>query len=133
MYRHNLEALWVWWCAAAGPPEIVLATDRVSDAARIRCDLSSSEARWGFAAWRVIERMLYEQHPVGEADWLFTPEELQLDGLELEEAITIARGLVDVTTAGRFRPETEPRPEDPPRPGTPFPPTPRIERTDERR
>jgi hypothetical protein len=38
--------------------------------------------------------------------WLFTPDELQLEGLEMEEAIGVARGLVDVATAGRFRSAT---------------------------
>lgn len=110
-----------------------LAVDRVTDAARIRCDLSSSKGRWDFAAWCTIGRMLYEQHAVGEADWLFTPEELQADGLEMEEAIATARGVVDVTTAGRFRPETLAVSDDPPVHPPHFPHQTRMDRTDERR
>jgi len=128
----HLEQLWGWWCAAAGHPEIVLGTDRVSDAARIRCDLSSSEGRWDFAAWRTIGRMLSQLAAVDRADWLFTPEELRLDGLEMEEAIAIARGLVDVTTAGRFRPETLAVSEDGPPHVPPLSARTRMERPDER-
>ena len=93
------EQLWGWWCAAPGHPEIARSSDRLSDGARIRCDLSPSEGRWGFVAFRTIERRLYERHAAGRADWLLTPEELQLDGLEMEGAVVIAHGPVDVTTA----------------------------------
>jgi hypothetical protein len=49
----------------------------------------------------------------------------------MEEAITGARGLVDVATAGRFRPRTVPTPSDSSISETPFPRHIRIERTDQ--
>jgi hypothetical protein len=61
----------------------------------------------------------------------FHPGRATVDKLEMEEAITGARGLVDVATAGRFRPQTVPTPEEPPLTVTPFPPTALIERTDQ--
>jgi hypothetical protein len=103
-----------WWCAAAGHPEIVLRTTRGTDAVQVRCDLSPTGQSWGFDAFPVMARLLGEQHPVDRAGWLFTPDELQVEGLVMEEGIALARGLVDVCTAGRFRPETLSVSQDPP-------------------
>jgi hypothetical protein len=128
---HNLRTLWGWWCAAAGHPEIVLSRTRGSDGARIRCDLSPTGRDWGFEAFPVMARLLGEQHPVDRASWLFTQDELQVDGLEMEEAITVARGLVDVATMGRFRPETFAPAGESSVSGTRFPQHTRIERTDQ--
>jgi hypothetical protein len=102
--EHNLGTLWGWWCAAADHPEIVLGTTRASDGVRIRCDLSPTGREWSFDAFRTMAQLLGEQHPADRAGWLFTQDELQVDGLEMEEAIAVVRGLVDVATAGRFRP-----------------------------
>jgi hypothetical protein len=111
---HNLRTLWGWWCAAAGHPEIVMSTTRGTDGARIRCDLSPTGRDWDFDAFRSMARLLGDQHPVDRASWLFTQDELQVDGLEMEEAITVAQGLVDVATAGRFRPQEIPPPAERP-------------------
>ncbi len=127
---HNLTTLWGWWCAAAGHPEIVLRTARGTDAVRVRCDLSPTGRSWGFDAFPVMARLLGDQHPVDCAGWLFTQDELQLDGLEMEEAITVARGLVDVATAGRLRPESVLPPPEPPVHALRFPHRTRIERSD---
>jgi hypothetical protein len=89
--EHRLVTLWGGWCVAAGHPEIVLSTVRNSGAVRIRCDLDPTGRCWDFASWRSIGRMLYQLQPVERAGWLFTPEELQLEGREREVAITIAR------------------------------------------
>jgi hypothetical protein len=128
---HNLRTLWGWWCAAAGHPEIVLSTAQSSDAVRIRCDLSPTGRAWGFDAFRAMARLLGDQHAVDRAGWLFTPDELQIDGLEMEEAITVVRGLVDVATLGRFRPEMFAASSKSPVSGTPFPQHTRIERSDQ--
>jgi hypothetical protein len=128
---HNLTTLWGWWCAAAGHPEIVISTTRGSDAVRVRCDLSPTGRDWGFDAFRTMARLLGEQQPIDRAGWLFTQDELQVDGLEMEEAITIARGLVDLTTAGRFRPQEVPTPPAPPVRAPRFPQQTRMERTDQ--
>jgi hypothetical protein len=58
--------------------------------------------------------MLYPLNAVERASWLFTEQGLQVDGLEMEEAITIACGLVDIATAGRFRPRDVVCPSRPP-------------------
>jgi hypothetical protein len=126
----RLETLWGWWYAAAGHPEIVLRTARGTDAVRVHCDLSPTGREWGFDAFRTIAPLLGDQHAVDRASWLFTPDELQLDGLEMEEAITVARGLVDVATAGRFRPQSVPQPEDPPVRSPRFPQQTCMERSD---
>jgi hypothetical protein len=123
--------LWGWWCAAAGPPEIVLRTARGTDAVQLRCDLSPTGQSWGFDAFRTMARLLGDQQPVDCASWLFTQDELQIDGLEMEEAIAVVRGLVDVATAGRFRPQAVSTPTKPPVSETPFPRHTRIERTNQ--
>jgi hypothetical protein len=104
-YRHNLETLWAWWCAASGHPEIVLSTARDSDAVRLRCDLAPTGRSWGYDAFRRIGRLLCQLLPVGRASWLFTEQELQVEGLEMEEAIGLARDLVLIASGGRFRPQ----------------------------
>jgi hypothetical protein len=127
---HNLTTLWGWWCAAAGHPEIVMITARDSDAVRVRCDLSPTGRSWEFDAFRTIGRMLYQQQPVGRASWLFTQEEIQVDGLEREEAITVVRDLVLVAPGGRFRPQSVPQPGDPPVRSPRFPQQTCMERRD---
>jgi hypothetical protein len=62
----------------------------------------------------ILPTSVSQLQPIDRAGWLFTPEELQLDGLEMEEGITVARGLVDVATAGRFRLQEMPVPPEPP-------------------
>jgi hypothetical protein len=49
----------------------------------------------------------------------------------MEEAIAVARGLMDIATAGRFCPQDAPTPPDRPISGTPFPQQKRIERIDD--
>ncbi len=128
---HNLTTLWGWWCAAAGHPEIVMSTTRGSDGVRVRCDLSPTGRDWRFDAFRTMARLLGDQHPIDRAGWLFTPDELQVDGLEMEEAITVARRLVDFATAGRFRPQDVPVPAERSVSETPFPRDTRIDRKDQ--
>jgi hypothetical protein len=127
----NLTALWATWCAAAGHPEIVMRTSAGTDAVTVRCDLGPTERSWGFDVFGSMARLMVGLSAVDRADWLFTPEVIQLEELEMEEAITVARGLVDIATAGRFRPQDVPTPPDQPISGTPFPQHTRIERTDE--
>jgi hypothetical protein len=101
----RLETRWGWWCAAAGHPEITLSTVRNTDAVALRCDLAPTGKSWDFDAWRTIGRLLHQQQPVGRAGWLFTEQELQLEGLEMEEGIGLARALVLIASGGRFRPQ----------------------------
>jgi hypothetical protein len=100
----QLRTIWGWWCAAAGHPEIELATVPSSNGARIRCDVSPTGNDWSFGAFAAIGRLLEPLASVPDGTWLFTTDELQLDGIEMDEAIHIARSLVDLATAGRFRP-----------------------------
>jgi len=46
----------------------------------------------------------------GPARWLFTEQELQVDTLEMEEAIGLARDLVLIASGGRFQPQEVPDP-----------------------
>lgn len=109
----------------------MLRTARGTDAVQVRCDLSPTGQSWGFDAFPVMARLLGEQQPVDRASWLFTQDELQVDGLAMAEAITVARGLVDVATAGRFRPQEVPTPPAPPVHAPRFPHQTGIERTDQ--
>jgi hypothetical protein len=74
--------------------------------------------------------MLYQLHPVERAGWLFTSDEVQLDGLEMEEAITVVRGLVVLAAAGHVRPQDIPTPPAPPVRSPRFPYQTRMERSD---
>lgn len=75
---------------------------RASDAVRVRCDLSPTGQTWDLAAFVAVARLLapHQGHP--GAGWLFTADVLEVDGLDMEDAISVARGLVDIATAGRF-------------------------------
>ncbi len=109
----------------------MLGTSQESDAARIRCDLSPTERTWGFDAFRTIGRLLYQLQPVGgPARWFFTNQGLQLDTLEMEEAIGLARDLVLIASGGRFRPQAVPTPSAPPVHAPRLPQPTRVERTD---
>lgn len=99
----QLQEIWSWWCSAAGHPEIVLSTVPASNYARIRCDISPTGQDWSFGAFAAIGKLLEPLVSYEEGSWLFTTDELQLDGIEMDEAIHIARALVDLGTAGRFR------------------------------
>jgi hypothetical protein len=112
------------------PPEIVMRAARTADTVRIPCDLAPTGRSWDVAAWRSIGRMLYHLQPVERAGCHFTSDELQPDGLEMREAIAIVRGLVDLATAGRFRPQAVPPPEPPVR-SPRFPHQTRMERNDQ--
>ena len=77
---------------------------------RIRCDVSTSGSEWTLDDIPSITNLLSGLGSGGHTRWLFTSDELQLDDLPMEDAIHIARGLVDVTTAGRLRPGSERQP-----------------------
>lgn len=114
----RLRALWGWWCAGAGHPEVVLERGRGSDAVRVRCDLSPTGRVWNMAAFGTVARLLAPHRGHPGAGWLFTADVLEVDGLDMESGISIARGLVDLGTAGRFLRNDRPPPEPPvmPRP-----------------
>jgi hypothetical protein len=126
----QLRDVWGWWCAAAGHPEVTLSTVPSLDAARVRCDLSPTGQDWSFGAFAAIGKLVEPLASYEHGSWLFTTDELQLDGIEMDEAVHIARALVDLGTMGRFRegvydegPAPSPR-------KTAFPsPMPPIERT----
>jgi hypothetical protein len=98
----RLRDVWMWWCAAAGHPQIVLSTTG-GNGTRIRCDVSTTGNDWSFGAFAAIGRLVEPLVSYQEGSWLFTTDELHLDGVEMDEAIHIARALVDLGTAGRFR------------------------------
>lgn len=126
----QLRDVWGWWCAAAGHPEVTLSTVPGTDGARIRCDLSPTGQDWSFGAFSAIGKLLEPLASYQHGSWLFTTDELQLDGIEMDEAIHIARALVDLGTMGRFREgvyDQGPRP-DPKKAAFPSP-LPPIERT----
>ena len=126
----RLRDIWGWWCAAAGHPEITLSTVPGRDTARVRCDLSPTGQDWSFGAFAAIGRLLEPLASYPEGSWLFTTDELQLDGIEMDEAIHIARSLVDLGTMGRFREGVYDEGPAPAPRKTTFPsPMPPIERT----
>lgn len=98
----GLTMLCYWWCAAAGPPSIVMEIMPATDAVRIRCDLSPTGGTWDFVAFAQIARLISPLHASAPGGWLFTDDVLEVDGLDMESAISVARGLVDLGTAGRF-------------------------------
>ena len=129
----HLATLWGWWCAAAGHPEIVMERGESGDAVRVRCDLSTTGRTWDFGAFAQVARLIGPLHAGhGGGGWMFTTDVLEVDGLQMEDAISIVRELVDIATAGRFLRERFDRDAIPGRPV--IQPAPRlpIERSDRR-
>lgn len=110
----KLNSLWDWWCTAAEHPRIVMSTLALSDGVRIRCDISTTRKYWALQDFGSMARLFDGVMTLDDQGWLFTRDELEVDGLEMEDAVGIARGLVDITTAGRFRPQEVPTPTPPP-------------------
>jgi len=98
----HLATLWGWWCAAAGHPQIVIERGEARDAVRIRCDVSSTGKTWDFAAFAQVARLISPLHASDPGGWLFTDDVLEVDGLDMEDAISVARELVDLASAGHF-------------------------------
>jgi hypothetical protein len=112
----QLRDVWRWWCSAAGHPYIVLGVAGDTGQARIRCDISTTGNDWSFGAFAAIGKLVEPLAPYPEGSWLFTSDELQLDGIDMDDAVHITRALVDLATAGRFRPGVHDRgPEPDPR------------------
>ena len=130
--NHSVTKLWDWWCAAAGHPQIVMALGRTSDAARIRCDLSTTGKTWNFATFAQVARLISPLHASCLGGWLFTNDVLEIDGLEMEDAICVVRELVDIASAGRFLREQFDPNALPSRPGIQASPRQPIERGDRR-
>jgi hypothetical protein len=103
----QLRAVWGWWCAAAGHPELVLRPVAGGNGARIRCDLSPTGLDWSFRAFGLIGSLVGSLATDDEGNWLFTRDELQLDGVPLDDAVHMTWALVNLATASRFRPEPE--------------------------
>lgn len=99
----QLRLVWGWWCVAAGHPTIELSVTGTENGARIRCDISTTGNDWSFGAFAAIGKLLEPLAGMPDGSWLFTTDELQIDGIEMDEAIHIVRALVDLATAGRFR------------------------------
>jgi len=98
----QLRLVWGRWCVAAGHPEVVLMVSPRDDLARVHCDVSTTGSDWSFAAFAAIGKLVEPLIPYQEGSWLFTTDELQIDGIEMDEAVHIARALVDLGTMGRF-------------------------------
>jgi hypothetical protein len=82
--------------------QIILRTVPGSDFTHTRCNVSPTGQDWSFAAFGETGKLLNPLAPYQEGSWLFTTDELQLDGIEMEDAIHNTRALVDLGTAGRF-------------------------------
>jgi hypothetical protein len=95
-----------------GPaPSPLTAPCTTTDAEQVCCNFSPTGRSWDFDGCRTIGRLLYQQQPVERANWLFAEQELQVDGLEMEEAIGLVQDLVLIASGGRFRPQvTSPDP-----------------------
>lgn len=112
--REALLIAWKWWCTAAGHPHIVLGPD---DAGlyRVRCDVISAGKKWCTADVLVYPRILGEVTSLLSCDFAVDARVLEVSGVEMDDAISIARALVEYTTTGAFR-QRESSPLPPPDP-----------------
>lgn len=96
----QLELVWGWWCMAAARPDIVVHTEG-ANRAWLRCDLSPRGRDWTLGAFAEIGKLLEGIEEREEEGWLFTADELLMDGLTIEEARRIAWGLAHLVKRGR--------------------------------
>lgn len=99
----QLSTLWLWWCVAAGHPYIVIRI--TSTDAAVRCDMGPTESVWQTDVYRHFTRMLASEILPDYATWTVTRTVFEVTGIDTDSAVGIARDLVDIATAGRFRPE----------------------------
>lgn len=92
-----------WWCTAAGHPHIVLAPD-ATGLYQVSCNLISASKTWLITDVPQCERILGEVTLVYRADCRFAVNDqvMQVSGVEMDDAISIARNLVEYTTTGSF-------------------------------
>lgn len=92
------EYIWGWWCAAARRAEVVVR--RYGHDCRVRVDLSSMDARWNPAALPEIGRLI--AGAAIDAAFLIAPDTLEVDRLDEQGALSIARGVVDLLADRRW-------------------------------
>ena len=102
--RDSLLNAWRWWCIAAGHPNISVALDRTGYYT-VRCDLSSAGKHWSPTDVPHYERILGEVTTVYRSDCRFrvSDEVFEVTSLEMDDALSIARNLVEYTTTGTFK------------------------------
>lgn len=105
--RAPLLTAWRWWCTAAGHPHIVLSPD-YAGLHQVRCDLISAGKRWLPTDVPKYEQILGEVVTVEIRDSHFSVDDrvFQITGIEMDDAISIARNLVEYTTTGKFKART---------------------------
>lgn len=103
-FRESLLTAWRWWCTAAGHPHIVMAPDGIG-LHQVTCDLISAGKTWLVTDVPHYARILGEVTTVYRSDCRFSVDHrvLQVSGLEADDAISIARNLVEYTTTGSFK------------------------------
>lgn len=115
-FRSDLLTAWRWWCTAAGHPYIVLSSDPIG-LHQVTCDLISTGRTWSVTDVPNYKQILGEVTTVYRSDCKFSVNDqtLQISGVEMDDAISIARNLVEYTTTGSFnqRASTSLPPPDP--------------------
>ncbi len=103
----QLRLAWEWWCTAATHPRIELVLPKGIETADIRCDVSTTGQDWTLGSFLAVG-MVLERVDAAASDggWMFTRDELELDGLPREAAWTVAQELVQIATprGGEVRP-----------------------------
>lgn len=102
--RDSVLTAWRWWCTAAGHPHIVMSSDG-KGLHQVTCDLVSAGKTWLITDVPHYQRILGEVVTVYRADCRFSVDDrvLRVTGLESDDAISIARNLVEYTTTGTFK------------------------------
>lgn len=102
--RESVLTAWRWWCTAAGHPHILLGSDGIG-LNQVTCDLISTGRTWLITDVPHYERILGEVTTVHRAECRFAVNDrvFQVTGIEMDDAISIARNLVEYTTTGTFK------------------------------
>lgn len=114
--RDALTTAWRWWCTAAGHPMIVVSPDS-SGYYTVRCDLTSAGKHWNPTDAPQFGRILGEVTTVFHAVRRFRVDDrvFEITAIEMDDALTVARNLVEYTTTGSFKQrESAPLPEPDP-------------------
>lgn len=90
--------LWSWWCAASKQPDVVLHASSADDC-RVTCDVSSAGKIFSAAIFRLLGQRAADSL---STNFLLTQDTFQMDGLDSEMAISLARSMVQIGKDDRF-------------------------------
>jgi hypothetical protein len=97
--RDGLAWLWRWWCLIAERPEIVIGPMPNEALYQLRVDTSPAGVSMPFSVLGSLGKIWSEFGGVS-GPWFVSRETVEVDGLDLESALGLATGILDLVNRG---------------------------------